>query len=107
MKEKINKILLAGEGGQGIQVMAKILASIFVDQGYEVSYIPQFGPEQRGTPSVAFIQYGTEKITYPKFSKTDILVILRKRALNLVAPYLAPETTVVFDSSTIPRDLIS
>ena len=107
MTKKITKILLAGEGGQGIQALSKILSQALLHAGYEVSYIPQFGPEQRGTPSVAFIQFGKEKITYPKFSKADILVILRQRALKMVTPYLATETVVVFDSSTIPRNLIS
>lgn len=105
--KKITKILLAGEGGQGIQALSKILSQALFDVGYEVSYIPQFGPEQRGTPSVAFIQFGKEKITYPKFSKADLLVILRQRALKMVSSYLATETIMVFDSSTIARNLIS
>jgi len=107
MTRKTTKILLAGEGGQGIQVLSKILSQALLNTGYEVSYIPQFGPEQRGTPSVAFVQFGKEKITYPKFSKADFLIILRQRALKMVVPYITAETLVIFDSSTIPRSLIS
>lgn len=105
--EKINKILIAGEGGQGIQTIAKILSNSLVDSGYFVTYIPQFGPEQRGTPSVAFIQFSKSEINYPKFDKADLAVILRHRAFKLIENYLGPATEILFDSSTIPRKLIN
>jgi len=106
-KEKINKILIAGEGGQGVQVLAKILANIFVNQGFETTYIPQFGPEQRGTPSVAFLQYSRLMITFPKFDRADLILVLRKRAVKLIEGLIGPQTTIIFDSSTIPRRIIN
>jgi len=105
--KEINKIVSAGEGGQGIQVLAKILSAALASAGYEVSYIPEFGPEQRGTPSVAYIQFSRKKIAFPKFRDADLLVILRKRALKLVLGFIRPSTQIVFDSSTIPRRLIA
>ena len=56
MKNDLTKIVISGEGGQGIQTIAKVLAESFKDSGFYVSYIPQFGPEQRGAPSISFIQ---------------------------------------------------
>ncbi len=105
-EQKINKIVFAGEGGQGIQVLSKVLSTTLAVAGYDVSYIPQFGPEQRGAPSVAFVQYSNGKIFYPKFSKADILIVLRKRAIKAIESFIGPETTIIFDSSTIPRNLI-
>lgn len=102
-EQKINKIVIAGEGGQGVQLLSKVLSQSLVEIGYSVSYIPQFGPEQRGTPSVAFIQFSNKKIPYPKFSKADILIVLRRRAIKTIASFISPETIILFDSSTIPR----
>ena len=100
------RILLAGEGGQGIQTIAKALASAAVDSGFECCYIPSFGVEQRGTPSIAFITIGKSEIRYPRFDTADYCVILQKRAIYAVAPYISLQTKVIFDSSTIsPADL--
>jgi len=107
MKKNFGKILLAGEGGQGIQTMAKIISKFLVLEGFYVSYIPQFGPEQRGTPSVAFIQFSETKIAYPKYEKADLLILLRRRAINQISSYIDKNTEIVFDSSTIKRKLIN
>jgi 2-oxoglutarate ferredoxin oxidoreductase subunit gamma len=106
MKNQVNKILIAGEGGQGIQTIAKILTLALEKTGLYISYIPQFGPEQRGTPSVAFIQYSEKPINYPRFNQADFLIILRKRAIPIVSKYNSRSTEVIFDSSTIPRTSI-
>ncbi len=100
------KILLAGEGGQGIQTIAKALAYAAVDAGSECSYIPAFGVEQRGTPSVAFITVDKNEIRYPRFDVADFVIILQKRAVSAVVDYISPNTKVIFDSSTMtPADL--
>jgi len=100
------KVLLAGEGGQGIQTIAKALAEVAVDDGYQCSYIPSFGVEQRGTPSIAFITISRREIHYPRFDIADYCIILQKRAIQAVSSYISPTTKVIFDSSVIsPNDL--
>jgi 2-oxoglutarate ferredoxin oxidoreductase subunit gamma len=76
-------ILLAGEGGQGIQTIAKV----FVDaaaKDHFVTYLPAFGVEQRGTPSVAYLTLSSREISYPRFQSADYVVILQKRAVKEV-----------------------
>ena len=101
MNKDETKIVLAGEGGQGIQTMAKALNEAAISSGYESTYIPSFGVEQRGAPSMAFVIISKNKIMYPKFSHSDIAVILRERAINEVEKFITPNTKLVFDSSTI------
>ena len=62
------KIALAGEGGQGVQVIANILAEAANAEGKEAIYIPNFGVEQRGV-SIAYVQIDDKRIGSPKFSK--------------------------------------
>ena len=97
------KIVIAGEGGQGIQTIAETLAYASHLSGLQASILPQFGVEQRGTPSVAFIVVDNEQINSPRFFVADLVVILRSRAIESVQSYVNPHTTVVFDSSTINR----
>ena len=45
MKEEL---FIAGFGGQGVLSMGKILAYSGLMEGKEVSWMPAYGPEQRG-----------------------------------------------------------
>ena len=98
--KKIN-IVIAGEGGQGIQVIAKILTNAIAQSDSQVIYIPSFGVEQRGTPSIAFLTISDKEIRYPKFDIADIAVVLRKRAIDSAKKFINPYTEVIFDSSTV------
>lgn len=98
--KKIN-IVFTGEGGQGIQTIAKIFSYAAIEAGFEVTYIPSFGVEQRGTPSIAYVTLGKQKLRYPKFEAADYVIILQTRAISAIEKYVFPETKVIFDSSTI------
>lgn len=98
--KKIN-LTISGEGGQGIQTIAKILVNAAEDSGMEASYMPVFGVEQRGTPSVAHITLSDQAIRYPKFDTANYVVILQGRAIRAVEKYISTNTKVIFDSSTI------
>lgn len=100
---KQTKILLAGEGGQGIQTIAKVLSDAAAKSGLQVSYIPSFGVEQRGTPSLGFLILAKDKIFYPRFETADYIVALQHRAIPFLRKYVAVETKFIFDSSTIAR----
>jgi len=93
------KIVLAGEGGQGVQSIAEILAEAANEQGREALYIPNFGVEQRGGVSVAYLQIGDEPIGAPKFQTGDIVIALSDRAIHRTRRYVGPETIFVYDSS--------
>lgn len=89
------KILFAGEGGQGVQVIAEILAKAANLEGKEASYIPNFGVEQRGGVSLAFVIISDQKVVYPKFEKADLLAILSDRSVERVQRYIDKKTKVI------------
>ncbi|KJS18006.1 MAG: ketoisovalerate oxidoreductase [Peptococcaceae bacterium BRH_c4b] len=95
---KAVKIILAGEGGQGVQSVAEIIAEAANEQGREALYIPNFGVEQRGGVSVAYLQIGDQPIGAPKFQTGDIVVALSDRAVHRTRQYVGPDTVFVYDS---------
>lgn len=99
------KILFAGEGGQGVQVIAEILAkAAFYDEKHS-SYIPNFGVEQRGGVSLAFvIIQDKDPVGYPKFDKADILAILSNRSLGRVEDYINSKTTLIYGPAVTLRN---
>jgi len=90
------KVLFAGEGGQGVQVMAEILAKAAFGEQKASTYIPNFGVEQRGGISLAFVIVNLKPIPYPKFEKADFLAVLSDRAFARVKQYIGPKTKIIF-----------
>lgn len=93
------RIALAGEGGQGVQSIAEIMAEAAYENNQQALYIPNFGLEQRGGVSIAFIQFSDSRIGAPKFQKADIVVALSERAVARTLGYSGPETLYVYDAS--------
>ena len=93
------RIVLAGEGGQGVQSVAKILVEAGYEAKKDVLYIPNFGVEQRGGVSIAFCQIADETIGEPRFSKADIVIMLSDRAIERCSTYVDENTVVIYDTS--------
>lgn len=93
------RIALAGEGGQGVQSVAEILAEAAYNENQQAIYIPNFGLEQRGGVSIAFLQFSDNRIGAPKFQKADIVIALSERAVARTLSYSGQDTLYVYDSS--------
>ena len=96
-------MVLAGEGGQGVQSIAKILVEAGYEAGKQILYIPNFGVEQRGGVSIAFCQIADERIGEPRFSKGDIIIMLSDRAIDRCTAYVSENSTVVYDTSVCTK----
>ncbi len=92
------RIALAGEGGQGVQSVAEILTEAAYNENQQTIYIPNFGLEQRGGVSIAFIQFSDKRIGAPKFNKADVVIALSGRAVGRTAGYSDENTLFVYDS---------
>ena len=100
---KVTKITLAGEGGQGVQSIAEILAEAANSQGKYALYIPNFGVEQRGGVSIAYVQISDKQIGSPKFTKADILIPLSPRAVKRTQNQAGKDTIYIYDNSLIQQ----
>ncbi len=100
------KILLAGEGGQGVQTVAKIITEAAQARNEKTSFIPSFGVEQRGGVSLAYIQIAEENIPYPRFETADIIVAFCNRAIKAIENYITDQTIFIYDSSAISDDFL-
>ncbi len=98
---KVVKVAIAGEGGQGVQSIAEILAEAANEEGKNALYIPNFGVEQRGGVSIAFLQVSDGEIGAPKFQKADILIPVSPRAVKRTTMYAGKDTVYIYDNSLI------
>jgi len=100
------KIALAGEGGQGVQLVGEVLAMAGFLSGLHALYIPNFGVEQRGGVSLAYVQLARHPIGSPKFRHADVLVALSNRAIERTRPLVGPGTLLMYDSSSVQPPVI-
>jgi len=92
------KIVICGEGGQGVQSIAKIMALAAFEQGKKAVYVPYFSTEKRGGVTEAWAQVGDVAPGYPKFAKADLWVALSQRAVPRIFNYLKDDTRIIVNS---------
>ena len=90
MKEEI---IIAGFGGQGVLSMGKILAYSGLMEGKEVTWMPAYGPEQRGGTANVTVIVSDDKISSPILSKYDAAIILNQPSLEKFESKVKPGGT--------------
>jgi 2-oxoglutarate ferredoxin oxidoreductase subunit gamma len=98
MKEEI---IIAGFGGQGVLSMGKILAYSGLMDDKEVTWMPSYGPEQRGGTANVTVILADSKISSPILDQYDIVVALNQQSLDKFAPKVKPGGTLIFDTNGI------
>ena len=83
MKEEI---IIAGFGGQGVLSMGKILAYSGLMDDKEVTWMPSYGPEQRGGTANVTVILSDEKISSPVLDKYDVVIALNQQSLDKFGP---------------------
>ena len=76
------EIIIAGFGGQGVLSMGKILAYSGLMEGKEVSWMPSYGPEQRGGTASVTVILSDERISSPVLNEYDIAIILNQPSMD-------------------------
>ena len=94
MKEEI---LIAGFGGQGVLSMGKILAYSGLMEGKEVTWMPAYGPEQRGGTANVTVIVSDDKISSPILSKYDTAIILNQPSLEKFESRVKPGGILIYD----------
>lgn len=100
MKEEI---IIAGFGGQGVLSMGKILAYAGLIDGLEVSWMPSYGPEQRGGTANVTVILSDSKISSPVLDTFDTAVILNQQSLDKFESKVKPGGTLIYDPYGIHR----
>jgi 2-oxoglutarate ferredoxin oxidoreductase subunit gamma len=101
MKEEI---IIAGFGGQGVLSMGKILAYSGLMQGQEVSWMPSYGPEQRGGTANVTVILSDDRISSPILNKYDTAIILNQQSLDKFEKSVKPGGTLIFDPYGILKE---
>jgi 2-oxoglutarate ferredoxin oxidoreductase subunit gamma len=91
------EIIISGFGGQGVLSMGKILAYSGLMEDKEVTWMPAYGPEQRGGTANVTVIVSDERISSPILSKYDIAVVLNQPSLDKFEPKIKPGGILIYD----------
>ena len=81
-----NEVQFAGFGGQGIMLIGKILAHAAMEEGFEVSWVPSYGPEMRGGTAYCTVVISDQVIGSPVIKNPRHLVAMNRPSLEKFAP---------------------
>ncbi|MDP2952530.1 MAG: 2-oxoacid:acceptor oxidoreductase family protein, partial [Chloroflexota bacterium] len=93
----MGKIVVSGEGGQGVRVITYTLATLLANLGYQVSLLYDYDSAVRGGMSVAYLSFDREPIVNPVVHEADILLLLSDKAEGLSAKKVVCETGLCSD----------
>ena len=94
-------IKAAGFGGQGILLLGIGLAQAGMMEGYNVSWIPSYGPEMRGGTANCHVHISDKIVGSPVVSYPSILVAMNRPSLEKFEKDVIPGGVIIYDSSLI------
>ena len=91
----------AGAGGDGAQTAAMLIAKAGINEGFDATHIPSYGPESRGGTSYADVHVAETEVLSPAAPRPNILVAFNAPSLVKFGQTVQPGGTIVYDSSVI------
>jgi 2-oxoglutarate ferredoxin oxidoreductase subunit gamma len=93
----LQEIVISGFGGQGVLSMGKILAYSGIMEGKEVSWMPAYGPEQRGGTANVTVIIADQPISSPIVSQFDVAIVLNQPSLEKFESKVKPGGILIYD----------
>ena len=91
------EIIISGFGGQGVLSMGKILAYSGLMEDKEITWMPAYGPEQRGGTANVTVIISDERISSPILGEYDVAIVLNQPSLDKFEPKVKPGGILIYD----------
>ena len=97
------ELIIAGFGGQGIMSAGIALANVGMEYGYNVSWLPSYGPEMRGGTANVTVILSDDKVSSPILTEFDTAVVLNQQSMDKFESMVKPGGTLIYDGNGITR----
>ncbi len=94
-------VKLAGAGGDGAQTVAMLITRAAINEGFDSTDIPSYGPESRGGTSYADVHVAATEVLSPAAPHPHVLVAFNTPSLTKFGPTVRSGGIVLYDSSVI------
>ena len=93
--------VFSGSGGQGIMSAGITLAQTAIDMGKHATYLPEYGPEQRGGSAKCTVVISDEPIISPLPKCCDNLIVMNEQAYAKFYEDLKPGGVLLANASRV------
>ena len=103
MSSNVERIILAGFGGQGILFLGKVLAQVGMMSGKHVSWIPSYGPEMRGGTANCTVVISENPIASPLVTVPDTVIAMNRPSVAKFSQRIKGGGMLLYNVSLIER----
>jgi 2-oxoglutarate ferredoxin oxidoreductase subunit gamma len=100
----LEEIIIAGFGGQGVMSMGQLLAYAGMFEDKHVSWLPSYGPEQRGGTANCAVVISHDLIGSPLVSSPSTVMVLNNPSFEKFEPMLKSGGLLIVDTSLVTKD---
>ena len=97
----MDKVVLAGFGGQGVMFIGKVLVYAGMLGGREVCWIPSYGPEMRGGTANCSVIVSETEINSPVIEQADAGIVLNQPSFDKFVSRIKSGGILVVNSSIV------
>jgi 2-oxoglutarate ferredoxin oxidoreductase subunit gamma len=99
----LEEIIIAGFGGQGVMSMGQLIAYAGMLEGKGVSWLPSYGPEQRGGTANCAVVVSDETVGSPLVTNPSTAIVLNNPSFEKFEPRVRPGGLLIINSSLVTR----
>ena len=96
-----HQVLIAGFGGQGVLSCGVVLALAAMIEEKHVTWMPSYGPEQRGGTARCIVTISDRPIGSPMLEKLSAALIFNEPSLSKFLPSLPHGSLLILDSCIV------
>ncbi len=97
----IQRILIAGQGGQGALRIGQMIAYTAIQKGLETTWLPSYGAEMRGGTANCSVIVSDEEIACPMLTEADYCLVMNTPSFRKFKDMVVPGGVLVINSSMI------
>jgi len=98
-------LVISGSGGQGVMSAGIMIAQTAVSAGKYATFLPEYGPEQRGGSAKCTVVVNETEIISPLMGKCDTLILMNEQAYKKYGKSLLPGGVMVANTSRITSEI--
>ena len=99
----LEKVIIAGFGGQGVMLMGRLLAYAGMLEGKNVAWMPSYGPEMRGGTANCTVIISSEEIASPVVPDPMSIIAMNKPSLDKFEPTVQKDGLILVNSSLVEQ----
>lgn len=98
-------LVISGSGGQGVMSAGIMIAQTAVSAGKYATFLPEYGPEQRGGSAKCTVVVNETEIISPLMGKCDTLILMNEQAFKKYGNALVEGGVMIANSSRITSEI--